>query len=348
MRVLIASTYIPFIRGGGTQIIDDLCAELQARGFDADAVFLPFYPHWKSFPEQAVALRLLDVCGSSNRPIDRLITVRTPAHVLRHPNKVVWFLHHYREAYDLWGTYWTGMPNDHTGRYYRNLIMRTDNLHLRQARAVYTISQNVAGRLKRFNEIEANAVLYPPLPRAHPFRPGSFDDYFFYPSRITPIKRQLLAIEALKYTDPNVRLVVAGAVEDTVYGRQIQEFIQLEGLSERVRLTGWISESAKAEWMANCCCVLFVPYDEDYGYVTVEAFQSQKPVITCTDSGGSLELVDHSFNGLVVDPDPRALADAMNGLWRDRGRAQELGLAGPNALRTHRIDWDYVIEKLTA
>jgi glycosyltransferase involved in cell wall biosynthesis len=346
MRILIASTYYPFIRGGGTKIFDDLREELVARGFETDTVFLPFFPNWKSIPEQTAALRLLDLgCGRA----DRLIAIRTPAYALRHPNKVVWFIHHHREAYDLWGTAWSGMPDNPTGRYYRDLIRRGDDLYLRECRKVFTNSRIMAKRLRDFNALTADEVVYPPLPRGNLFRPGPYGDYLFYPSRIAPIKRQALAVEAMKHADPNVRLVIAGAADVDSYGRQIQELVEREGLTDRVQLTGWISEEEKARLMANCCGVLYLPHDEDsYGYVTLEAFTAAKPVITLTDSGGSLELVEDDVNGYVAEPDPRALADAMNRLWRDRRRAQELGAGGLDALRTHHINWDYVIEKLAA
>ena len=33
--------------------------------------------------------------------------------------------------------------------------------------------------------------------------------------------------------------------------------------------------------------MVFAPFDEDYGYVTLEAFEARKPVVTASDSGGA-------------------------------------------------------------
>ena len=64
--------------------------------------------------------------------------------------------------------------------------------------------------------------------------------------------------------------------------------------------------------------MLFVPKDEDFGYITVEAMLSHKPVIVCKDSGEPALLVKHGESGFVVDPDPAELAHAMSALIADR------------------------------
>ncbi len=321
---------------------------MTARGFQAEAVRIPFHVAWPSIPEQTLALRLLDLTESAGAPIDRLITLRTPSYALRHPNKVAWFLHHHRGAYDLWGGPWGDIPDTEKGRHYRDLMRRSDDQYLRECKKVFTISRTVADRLKKFNRLDADGVLYPPLPPAAPFRPGGFGDYFFYPSRITSIKRQALAIEAMKYTRPEVRLVVGGQGETDAAFEALAACVRREGLSGRVELTGWLPERRKAELLAGCRGVLFLPYQEDYGYVVLEAFQSGKPVVTLTDSGGSLELVEDGVNGLVAAPEARALAEAMNRLWADRPLARRLGDDARETPRRLRIDWDEVVEKLTA
>ncbi len=349
MRIVIASTYRPFVDGGGTRIVDDLHRELKARGFETDRVMIPFCPAWPSIPEQTLGLRLLDLSESSGERIDLLITVRTPSYALRHPNKVAWFIHHHRGAYDLWGSPWSDMPDDETGRHYRDMMRSSDNLYLRECRKVFTNSRTVADRLRKFNDFEPNGVLYPPLPRSATFHEGPFGDYLFYPSRVTSIKRQDLALEAMKFTKPEVRLVIGGTGEGDSYFDHLRGRARKMGLQNRVEFTGWLTEEQKTELMAGCCGALYLAYLEDsYGYVTLEAFHSGKPVITLSDCGGPLEVIEDGVNGLVAAPEPRALAEAMNRLWADRAAGRRMGAAARQTPDQYRINWDNVVESLTS
>ena len=72
------------------------------------------------------------------------------------------------------------------------------------------------------------------------------------------------------------------------------------------------------------------------------AHHSSKAVITTTDSGGSLELVENEVNGLVTSPDPESIGAAFDRLWRDRGLAKRLGEAGPQRIRELGVDWETV------
>jgi glycosyltransferase involved in cell wall biosynthesis len=347
VRILIASTYVPFIRGGGTKIVDDLRAELLARGHDTDTALLPLYSDWTTVPDQTAAIRLLDVTESCGNRIDRLITVRYPAYALRHPSKVAWFIHHHRDAYDLWGTPWGGMPDTPLGRHHRDLMRRSDDLYLRECRKVFTNSQVVADRVRKFNRLEPDGVLYPPLPAAHPFRPGPFGDYLLYTSRLNPIKRQDLAVRALAFADPRVKLVIAGAADSPEFEAAFRERAAAAITSGRLTLTGWVSEERKAELLAGCCGALYLAHDEDsYGYTTLEAFHAHKPVVTTTDSGGCLEVIRHGRNGVVCEPTPEAVGAAMTRLWQDRADGERMGRAAHATIESAGIHWDAVIRGL--
>lgn len=349
MRVLIASTFTPFVRGGAEKIVDDLHRELVLRGFATEVALFPFDTWYPDIPSQTAAIRLLDLTESCGDTIDRVITIRTPSYALRHPNKVAWFIHHHREAYDLWGTKWCGMPDDETGRHYRDLMHRSDTIYLKECRKLFTNSKIVADRLRKFNKLEPHAVLYPPLQSNHGFRPGPFGDYILYVSRLTGMKRQDLAVEAMRYTDPDVKLVLGGTPDTKAYGDKVEGLIREHQLQDRIKLAGYLTEEEKVDLTAGCCGAMYLAYDEDsYGYATLEAFHAHKPVITLTDSGGALELIENGYNGYVTEPEPKALAEAMNRFWRDRKAAATLGENAYQTLSRERIDWDHVIENLTA
>jgi len=348
MRIVIASTYVPFVKGGGVMIVDSLEEQLRKRGFEVEVVKIPLRSAWFELLDQTVALRLLDLTESSGQRIDRLITIRYPAYAIPHPNKINWFIHHHRTAYDLYGTEYHDMPNTPEALKIRQMIIHSDTLYLKEAKKTYTISEVLVERLRKFNHIEADGVVYQPLPDASPFYKGASGDYFLYTARLTPVKRQTIAIEAMRYTRSNFKLMLAGPPDVEWYGNDLKALAEKYGVADRVQFTGWIDEKTKADLTANAFAALYVSYQEDgYGYSSLEAFHSSKAVITLNDSGGTNELIKHGFNGLILEPNPHALADGMEALWADKQRAIEMGDNGLQTLAMLHIDWDYVIERLT-
>lgn len=343
MQVLVASTVMPFIEGGGTFIVDWLEAALRERGHDVDVLKLPFRLTTPGMPARMVGMRLFDVaeCG------DRLITIRYPAHLLRHHSKVAWFIHHHRPVYDLWGTQHQDVRGDPEGETYRAMFRSADDISLRETRHLYTNSAIVRDRLRRFNGLDAE-VLYPPVWRPERFRTDEYGDFVFYPSRITGHKRQWLAVEAMAHVTTPVKLVLAGQYDDDAYGRVVTNLIAELGVESRVRLLDdWITEDEKIDLLATCLGVAYIPLDEDsYGFPSLEAHYSRKAVVTTIDGGGTLELVTDGVNGLVSKPDPVALAACFDQLWEDRALAQRLGEAGERRIAELRIDWDTTVDRL--
>jgi glycosyltransferase involved in cell wall biosynthesis len=343
VRVLIASTFVPFVEGGARIIVRDLVRAVRERGHEVDTIDIPFVSAWDEMLEQMLAIRMMDVSASS----DILIAIRTPSYLLRHPNKRLWFIHHHRGAYDLWGTQWQDIPSTPEGLAVRDAIIAADNQYLPEARRIFTNSQVVSDRLKRFNDLDSE-VLYPPLGTPELFKRGQVEDYLFYPSRILGHKRQLLVVEAVAQLKTDARVVIAGVPDDPHQLAVLQEEITRNGLEDRVELIPrWISEHEKADLMARSLGVLYVPFLEDsYGYVTLEAFQAHKPVITCSDSGGPLEIIEDGVNGLVVEPDPASVASAMDRLRADPEEAAAMGERAHQTLRLKEINWDHVVSSL--
>jgi glycosyltransferase involved in cell wall biosynthesis len=181
------------------------------------------------------------------------------------------------------------------------------------------------------------------------FRSAPAEDFVFYPSRITEHKRQWLGAEAMAHVRSDVRLVIAGAPDDDVQLRRLEATIEEAGVGDRVELIArWISEEEKADLLSRCAGLMYIPFDEDsYGYPTLEAYHSGKPVISCTDSGGTREIVEDGVTGLMSAPEPEALAAVLDRL-REDPRAQEMGAAGRRRIDELQISWDNVVARLLA
>jgi glycosyltransferase involved in cell wall biosynthesis len=343
VKVLVASTYVPFIEGGGRMIVRDLVRALRERDHEVDTIEIPFHSAWDTMLEQMLAIRLMDVSAAA----DVLVAIRTPSYLLRHPNKRLWFIHHHRGAYDLWDTPYQDIPSTPEGLATRDAIVAADNLYLREARRIFTNSQIVADRLREFNDLQGT-VLYPPLGEPERFVSAPAEDYVFYPCRITGHKRQQLAVEAAAHLSSDVRVVIAGAPDSPEQLRPLQELVCDHGLSDRVQLIArWIGEEEKAELISRSLGVLYIPFLEDsYGYVTLEAFHARKPVITCSDSGGTLEIIEDGINGLIAAPDAASLAAAIDRLRADPQTAANMGEAGYKTLLVKDISWDRVVSSL--
>jgi glycosyltransferase involved in cell wall biosynthesis len=347
MKIIVATSSVPFIRGGAEILADNLRDAFVAAGHEAELVSIPFkhYPPAR-IPDHILACRLLDLTETCGVRIDRVIGLKFPAYLIPHPDKVIWLLHQHRTAYELWDHPRAGdLIQYPDGPVIREAIRQADRELIPEAKAVYTLSKNVSGRLRRYSGIDSEPLYNPPA-HAQLFYNGPAGDYFFFPSRITGIKRQWLAIRALAQCREQVRICFAGQADSPMQQAECVNIVRELKLSDRVEWLGMVSEEQKRALYANCLAVIFSPVDEDYGYVTLEAMLSSKPVITCADSGGALEFVVNHQTGLVADPTPESLAQAMDSLWTERQNAAAMGEAGRARYQDLNISWANVVEKL--
>jgi glycosyltransferase involved in cell wall biosynthesis len=339
-RIVVADAQVPFVEGGAALMVRRLVEQLQRR-FETALVQVPFRPEVKgNILRQAAAWPLLDLTSAGGQSVDLLIATRFPSYLARHPRKVAWITHQHRAAYDLCGTRFSDFDHVEEDLAIRQRLIELDRAALSECRSVFTIARNTAARLRRFNDVEATPLYHPP-PLANRTHEGPFGDYVLAVTRLESVKRAELALAAMEHTPHGIRLVLVGdGSERDTLERQIAE----RGLSARVQWLRSASEDELANLYAGALAILYAPFDEDYGYVTLEAFLSGKPVITARDSGGTLEFVTHEVTGLVAEPVPPALGRAVGVLAGNRDLAARLGRAGREV--ASRITWDDVVERL--
>ena len=337
MRIAVCRPQVPFVRGGAEVVTDELTAELRKRGHQAEVVAIPFkwYPGTRVL-DQAFVWRLLDLTEPNGQKSDLVIAAQFPAYCIRHPNKVAWVLHQFRQAYDYDRTEMGQFSESPEDRETRNAVERLDRVALGEAKRVFATSRNVADRLKRFTDIDAELLPHPP--QALPYRTADAENYVLSVNRLDLAKRIDLLIEAAKL-DPSLRIVITGEGPD----RERLEGLA-RGLDGRVEFTGRVDDETLADLYARCLAVYYAPIDEDFGMVPYEAFLSEKPVLTTTDAGGPLEIVTDRATGIVVAPEPAELARACGYLAAHGEEAKAWGRAGK--LVAERVTWDSCIDAL--
>ena len=325
-------------------IARELVRALRDAGNDAEIIVTP----QNRFGRQAsayVATWLTDVGTSDGRRIDQVISLRFPSYAVRHERHVCWLNHTMREYYDLWDRFSStlGTRGLLKERIRRRAMHAADRYLLtRNVTKLFVQSRTIQQRLAMWPELKST-VLYPPAPQ-RPYRCEAYGDYFFMVSRLTPLKRADLLIEALGTPDgAGLRAVIAGDGEDRP---RLESLISRLGLRDRVTLLGRIDDDQMLEHYARCRAVVFPPVQEDFGFVTVEAFASRKPVVTCRDSGGPAELVDDGVNGFVCEPTADGLASALRQLSDDPARSQRLGAAAFES--GAKLNWPETIRQLTS
>jgi glycosyltransferase involved in cell wall biosynthesis len=342
MRIAVCAPQIPFERGGTEILAEALADQLRTRDHEVELIRIPFkwYPSHRPLRE-ALLWRLVDLEDASGRPIDLVIATKFPSYAIRHPNKTVWLVHQFRQAYELDRGELGQFGESPFDRASVRAIHRLDRTTLGEARRLFAISRNVADRLQRSTGLEADVLLPPPqqLDYRSSDEVGTF---ILSVGRLDRAKRVdlLLAAAAL---DRSLRVVVAGEGPDR---KRLEKLSAQHGLDGRVTFAGRVAENELVELYADCLAVFYAPFDEDFGFVPYEAFLSSKPVVTTRDAGGPLEAVVDRENGLVCDPVPAAVAAACSWLAANPEQARACGRSGRRT--AERVTWDAVLDRLVA
>lgn len=377
---IVAPSPVPFGIGGAERLWWGLLAAInQLTPGDADLIKLPspegdFWDLMASYR----AFSRLDLGH-----FDLVITTKYPAWMVAHPNHVCYMQHKLRGLYDTYGLTGLPVAlaqvpaalrplldmldrsraeraelapffdllfrlrEDRTlpsevfafpGPLARRIVHFLDAIALEPGaiRRYLAISRTVARRADYFPAgVEVGVVHHPSdLPR---FENTGYD-YIFTASRLDGPKRLDLLIAAFRRLAQRIELRIAGT------GPEAARLEALAAGDPRIRFLGRIGDEELIRQYGGALFVPFVPFEEDYGLITVEAMASGKAVLTTTDAGGVTELVSHGDTGLVTAPNPASLAEAMATLVADAEGTRAMGERA--RARVAPIDWATTVAAL--
>jgi glycosyltransferase involved in cell wall biosynthesis len=343
MKVLVVNNMAPFVWGGAEELAVHLQRNLVAAGHESEILRLPF--QWE--PADGIPAQMLFVRAMELWNVDKVIALKFPAYLVRHADKVLWLLHQYRQAYDLYDAGHTNLPSGSAGDELRRVIKGADDEAFNESRAIFTNSEVTRDRLAHYNGFSAT-VLPPPVNDPGKFTGGRPEGYIFAGGRVNGMKRQHLLVEAMRHAAPGTRLIVAGPPDTAEDGERLRELVERYSLADRVRLDlRFLSRDEYAAYVNGANAVAYLPFDEDsLGYVAMEAATAAKPLISTTDSGGILGLAKAGVSGWVVPPEAGDLASALDAASKPGQAVAELGQGARDVWRGFRIDWPTTIEAL--
>jgi glycosyltransferase involved in cell wall biosynthesis len=335
VRIVVTHPQVPFAHGGAEVLAERLTEELNTRGHQAALVTVPFkwYPRERVL-ESAFVWRMLDLEEVEGRKVDLVIATKFPSYAVRHPNKRVWLVHQFRQAYELDRTPLGEFGESALDRATRRKIHELDRRTLGEAQRLFAISRNVADRLRNTLDLEAEVVL--PPPQELDYRCEAYEDFVLSVGRLDRAKRVDLLLEAAA-ADPSLKVVVAGDGPD-------RERLERYKLNGQIEFAGRVDAAQLADLYARAGAVYYAPVDEDFGMVPYEAFLSEKPVVTTTDAGGPLDVVADRRTGLVTEPRAAALVEAFRYLREHPDESRAWGRAGRDVATT--VTWDAAIDRL--
>lgn len=322
--------------GGAEALYEGLVRSLRKASYDVDRIEVIIDEStFDAIKESYLTCYDLDLRG-----YDLVISTKAPTYMVRHQNHVSYLLHTIRVFYDMFHQeFGKGTAEQHKQR---RLIYAFDKYGLSSDR-VYKHFAIGYTPYKRLYEADpywqqiAFEVLHPP-PSLEGFKEPRPGEYIFLPSRLHRWKRVDLVIKAFKYIKQDIPLKIAGRGEDEATLREAAAG------DPRIEFLGPVSDEQLLDLYAGALVVPFVPLHEDYGLITIEAFRSKKPVITCIDSGEPTYFVKNLETGFVVEPDPKAMAEKIDYLIEHPNHAAEMGEKGFSAVS--HINWDAIASRI--
>jgi glycosyltransferase involved in cell wall biosynthesis len=326
-------------QGGAERLYEGLVEAFKNAGWDAQEVPIIF--------DESSTEKILEgykLAQNLNLLMyDLVISTKSPTYCVLHPNHAVWLVHTIRVFYD---KYEEVIAKEPWAPKAREMIHRMDNLALRRKNLRrFSIGETVTRRLEKYNGLDA-ITMHPPHPQSSLFLNHDCKTYYknqnryiFTVSRLHSWKRVDLIIKAKKLMKENVRLIIAGD------GPEMNNLRELASGNDDIEFLGRVSDDVLLDLYENAIAVPFVPSNEDYGYITIEAFLKGIPIVTVNDSGEAAEIVAHSGGGIVCDNTPLELARALDQISSNAEISRKLGLAGRKWVST--LNWAKIVEALS-
>lgn len=169
---------------------------------------------------------------------------------------------------------------------------------------------------------------------------GEEEPFVLCLGRIHPQKTLELTVQAMKNTDSDFSLVIAGALDERYlwYKAKLVELAKEMNLSHRFKIVQAPNRAEVVRLIQRCSVFLFPSKIDTFGLTVLEAMACGKPVVACR-AGGVPELINDC--GVLLDPDPEQWREALTQLLSDTSLRRKIGQKAFN--RSKLYSWDHTV-----
>lgn len=318
MQILLAGSVSPFTGREELHWLHAISRNIRDLGFQIDTFMLPVVQNPLLLPEQMMALRLLDLEASC----DLLLTIGYPAFVLKHPRKralLFALAPHLHEWFD--SEYGVLATNQY--QIIRDAVRNTEKKCLSEAERIICASGMLADQIKNDYSLDS---------RAMNLDDASVDDstvlfpgegvWVITESTLEPHERVEILLDAIAFSEESWKLNIFVPSASDVYHNALLHRIERLRINERVFVT---MGSLPISVLEKSCCYVSLHYlTTRIPECVLRAAKVNAPIITSSDCGALLQVVEHNVNGLVVAPDSKSIARALDQITVNKELAQQL------------------------
>ena len=235
---------------------------------------------------------------------------------------------------------------------------------LKNSNAIIAVSHEMQDEIRDFVPtirpeitILPNGVTIPSPTIPTPSTLGAEGKTLLFVGRLDRIKGVFNLIEAMKFVQPDIQLVMIGdgserenlekmldTAQRTPFGESYNPSESESGIRQRVKLLGALPNERVLEWVAQCDALILPSFHETQGIVLLEANAYGKPVIA-SNINGIKEVVKQGYNGLLCNPyNPKHIAETINRLFSDAETMAKMGENG-RELVARKYNWSIIAQQ---
>jgi glycosyltransferase involved in cell wall biosynthesis len=305
MKILVAHVIQPGFSGGAEYLVKNLLIELRVRGHEVEYVEFPLnLSSLSNIPLLCHAFEKIEIQNA-----DLVICTKFPATLIKHKNKVIWLIHHFKnidpEVFD--------RLNSIDNNYLHDFIVNKQVKAIKESSKSFVISSHIQNQIIDKLGVKID-VLRTPV-SVNQTKSQAFDgNYIFCGGRINSQKRQDLLIKALSLSKQDYKLQIIGLSEDQNYFSYLVSLIKQHKLQDRVLLENRFLNDLEFKNLIDfsSLCV-YIPYNEDnFSIFAGMACLSNKLVITASDSGEVATFISQVDSRLVSENNPTDLSRKLD------------------------------------